>query len=208
MKPFPLALSSTSELSLHARGADPASKARILLCPPDPSEAVGVSLGHEQPIQSQKHSPAWGGTSIPLVTGHICTETSRSLTITAAGKAPPGSSMLANLENCQRNSHFSALPSPEPLRVWELTLALVTQAQQSLRCRSPEPQVLLPTTDSNVNLTSLAAKRLANPNVCNSWLLAHKEACPFKLACQLISISIAPDQPGTSCLFLRREYLP
>lgn len=115
--------------------------------------------------------------------------------------------MLANLENCQRNSHFSALPSPERLRAQQLTLALVTQAQQSLHCRSPEPQVLLPTTDSNVNLTRLAAKRLANPNVCSSWL-AHKEACPFKLACRLISISIAPDQAGTSCLFLWREYLP
>lgn len=89
----------------------------------------------------------------------------------------------------------------------ELPLALVTQAQQSLHCTSPEPQVLLPTSDSNVNLTRLAAKRLANPNVCNSWL-APKEACPFKLAHWLISLSIAPAQPGTSCLFLWREYLP
>lgn len=100
--------------------------------------------------------------------------------------------MVANLEDCQRNSNFSALPSPEPLRARELMLALVTQAQQSLHCRSPEPQVLLPTTDSNVNLTRLAAERLAYPNGSNSWL-AHEEACPFKLACRLISISIAPD---------------
>lgn len=67
------------------------------------------------PYRVRHTLPAWGGTSIPVVTSHICTEARQSLTITAGAEAPPGSAMLANLENCQTNSHFSALPSLELL---------------------------------------------------------------------------------------------
>lgn len=79
--------------------------------------------------------PARGATYIPAFACDICTETLQSQADRPAQlrqRHLQSHPQWQSLENQQRNYYFSALPSPELLQVGELTLGLMTQAQQNL----------------------------------------------------------------------------
>lgn len=188
---------------------DPAGWAEVLPHTPGPGEAAGGNSGSETPqgVSATPLLPREARTSqFPHLHRHTPVADHRSWgrgTSVSPTLAKPGELPGKRCWISQRCGNRAA-------RVGELMLGLTTQAQQYLHwpqgsARSSESLVLLPTTDSYVNLTCLAAKRLANPNIPNSWL-ARKKASPPKLASQLISMDIAPEQPGTSCLLLQREY--